>query len=114
MKPNAPHLVADEGDGGDGGDVDMVKMMMALWGGWRMWWWFKRWRRRVVASGVVDRVDRVKGSTFGFAHRKSFSAAVVAGGGRLVAENNGGKSMRLSGLKGLHYLWDKVIQVETA
>nr|GFB80268.1 hypothetical protein [Tanacetum cinerariifolium] len=54
----------------------------------------RRWWRRVVASGVVDRVDRVKGSVFGFgqkARRKSFLTAansgrkwpeVVAGGSR--------------------------------
>nr|GEX75502.1 hypothetical protein [Tanacetum cinerariifolium] len=68
--------------------IVVVRMMLAA----------GRWRRRVVTSGVVDRVDRVKGSIFGFgrkARRKSFPTAVVAGGGRLVAGNNGEKSICL-------------------
>nr|GFB23809.1 hypothetical protein [Tanacetum cinerariifolium] len=59
--------------------------------------WGRRWWQRVVASGVVDRADRVNGSVFGFrqkARRKSFPAAANDGSGdrhRLVAAENMGE-----------------------
>nr|GEY86999.1 hypothetical protein [Tanacetum cinerariifolium] len=58
-----------EGDGGsNGGGADCGRGRRGEW-------------RRVVASGVVDLVDRVKGSIFGV-RRKSFSAPVAVLGGR--------------------------------
>nr|GFB05210.1 hypothetical protein [Tanacetum cinerariifolium] len=59
--------------------------------------WGRRWWQRVVASGVVDRADRVKGSVFGFgrkACRKSFLATVNGRSGdrrQLVAAGNMGE-----------------------
>nr|GFA46138.1 hypothetical protein [Tanacetum cinerariifolium] len=54
-------------DDGDGVHGSRVVMMMYAW--WRQ----RRWRRRVVASGVVDLVDRGGRSVFGI-RRKSFPA----------------------------------------
>nr|GEU78734.1 putative ribonuclease H-like domain-containing protein [Tanacetum cinerariifolium] len=65
-----PAVDGDEGDdsGDDNDDIDG-----GVGCGWRRRWW-----RRVVASGVVDRVDRVKESIFGV-RRKKILAATVGG-----------------------------------
>nr|GFA17245.1 hypothetical protein [Tanacetum cinerariifolium] len=78
-------VVDGRGDDGCGIYKGDDGSMMGGDGVWLLWWWFWRRWRRVVASGVVDRVDRVKGSIFGFgrkARRKSFPppAVVVAAG----------------------------------
>nr|GFC05266.1 hypothetical protein [Tanacetum cinerariifolium] len=68
---------------GGGSTADEVMMMV-------LEWW-----RRVVASGVVDLIDRLIRRDFGFgrkARRKSFSASTNGGGGdRLVAAENMGE-----------------------
>nr|GEX16447.1 hypothetical protein [Tanacetum cinerariifolium] len=47
--------------------------------------------RRVVASGVVGLIDRETGSIFGVRQKSFLVAAVVAGGGQLVAGCGGRK-----------------------
>nr|GEU73313.1 hypothetical protein [Tanacetum cinerariifolium] len=47
---------------------------------WRLWWWFRRWQRHVVASGVVDLIDREEGNVFGVS-RKSSPKKFSGGGG---------------------------------
>nr|GEY34898.1 hypothetical protein [Tanacetum cinerariifolium] len=53
-----------------------------------LWWWFRRWRWRVVASGVVDLVDRGGMSVFGV-RRKSSPEKFSDGGGRRRPEGGG-------------------------
>nr|GFC56561.1 hypothetical protein [Tanacetum cinerariifolium] len=83
----------DEGD--EGGDEMMWRwrVTMVVLGGddgaavvgvWRLLEWTNGEWRRVVESGVEDRLDRVVGSLFGFvgnARRKSFPAAAAEDGG---------------------------------
>nr|GEW52288.1 hypothetical protein [Tanacetum cinerariifolium] len=102
-----------EGDGvaamgwcGISGGDEMVMMAVGDGGGFggvliRRWWRLRSGDEgeSVAARVIVDSVDRVIRILFGFGRKacqKSFSAAVVvAGGGRLVVENNGEKSMYL-------------------
>nr|GFA61930.1 hypothetical protein [Tanacetum cinerariifolium] len=76
---------------GDQRQLGMVVMVAVVV--WRCWW--SRWRgrreewRRVVASDIWDRVERVVGSIFGFArnaHRKTFPAAAGGGGWPKIME----------------------------
>nr|GEW81924.1 hypothetical protein [Tanacetum cinerariifolium] len=75
----------DEGD--EGGDKMMWRWRL-LWcmvvGVWRLLEWTNGEWRRMVESGVGDRLDRVVGSLFGFAgnaRRKSFPTAAAGNGG---------------------------------
>nr|GEV99489.1 hypothetical protein [Tanacetum cinerariifolium] len=59
---------------GDGGGSGGVLTVAVEWG--------QRWWRRVVASSVVDRVDRVKGSIFGVRQKSSPKKFSDGGDGR--------------------------------
>nr|GFB38690.1 hypothetical protein [Tanacetum cinerariifolium] len=58
------------------------------WGG-SGWWWCYAWGRRVMTSGMKDRVDRSKRSIFGFAGKSPTEK--FSGGGGVVAVVAGGR-----------------------